>query len=138
MSTTSRTTALRELGRFFTVSARRFTEGHIAPEMFSTAIDAEWHRLLKSPEYTEFSQAHAGQVLGHVPVKGSGEIGWVSAYEAAYGKLPEVWFTREDGSVDTEALNRYQETGIVVAEWDCTPTGGDDEAAPKTREKAAA
>jgi hypothetical protein len=49
----------------------------------------------------------------------------VSAYEEAYGPLPEVWFTAADGTVNTQALKRYRETGEVWAEWDCGPVPGD-------------
>ncbi|MGW0771564.1 hypothetical protein [Streptomyces sp. NPDC002676] len=38
-----------ELAWFFKVTDRRFEEGQAAPEMFSGAVDAEWHRMLNSP-----------------------------------------------------------------------------------------
>lgn len=82
-----------ELGRFFTVSAARFKDGHATVEMFSGAIDAEWHELLDSPEFAEFCTQHADQQIGHALLKGSGEIAWVTAYEKLFGPLPEVWFT---------------------------------------------
>lgn len=129
-----------ELGRFFTVSAGRFKDGHTTVEMFSGAIDAEWHQLLDSPEYAEFSTQHAGQQIGHAPLKGLGEIAWVTAYEALFGPLPQVWFTNAAGEVDTEALDHYRTTGVVVAEWDCSPIGGGDgdDVVPEPREIAAA
>jgi hypothetical protein len=126
-----------ELGKFFKVSVRQFEAGHAAPEMFSTAIDAEWHRLLDSPEYDGFCREHAGQRIGHSPVKGVGEISWVSAYEEMFGPLPDIWFTSVDGQVDEEALARYRESGVVVAEWDCSPVPGDGgDIAPKRRKAA--
>ncbi|MER6089261.1 hypothetical protein [Streptomyces bluensis] len=127
-----------ELARFFKVSSRRFEIGHATPEMFSTAIDAEWHRLMKTPEYAEFCTEHAGRAIGHRPVKGAGEISWISTYEEMFGPLPALWFTSKHGRVDEEALARYQETGVVVAEWDCSPVPGDGgDIAPKP-EKATA
>ncbi|GAA4912713.1 hypothetical protein ACFPM3_23885 [Streptomyces coeruleoprunus] len=128
-----------ELGRFFTVTGNRFRDGDTTPlEMFSEAIDMEWHQMLQTPEYREFCVATAGMLLGHAPLSGVGEISWVGAYEEMYGSLPEIWFTNKDGQVDERALARYRETGTVVAEWDCTPTTGDgDDVVPK-RGKATA
>ncbi|MCG7523555.1 hypothetical protein MHW47_03720 [Streptomyces sp. OfavH-34-F] len=124
----------RELGRFLAVAGKRFAAGHGPAEMFSPAVDAAWHRMLGTPEYAAFSAEHAGSVLGHRAVNGFGPIGWVATYEEAYGPLPEIWFTDADGVVDRTAFARYEETGTVVAEWDCGPTTGDrDDAAPSTR-----
>ncbi|MGW2920087.1 hypothetical protein ACWDBF_19815 [Streptomyces angustmyceticus] len=122
-----------ELGKFFEVSARQFKAGDIAPEMFSTAIDAEWHRALGSPEYAEFSSRHAGRVFGHVTDYGTGRVSWIRTYEEMFGPLPEIWFTDTDGTVDQEAADRYRATGEVWAEWNCSPTPGDPETAPKRR-----
>ncbi|MGP8301657.1 hypothetical protein ACTPOK_27800 [Streptomyces inhibens] len=120
-----------ELGKFFEVSAREFEAGHAAPEMFSTAIDAAWHRLLGSPEYAEFSTRHAGQVFGHVSSYGTGRVSWVCTYEEMFGPLPGIWFTDADGTIDEEAAARYRETGEVWAEWNCSPAPGDPETTPK-------
>lgn len=39
--------------------------------------------------------------------------------------------------MDEQAVARYRETGIVVAEWDCPLTGGDgDDVAPGRPETA--
>ncbi|MFF7705678.1 hypothetical protein [Streptomyces lydicus] len=39
--------------------------------------------------------------------------------------------------MDQDALARYRETGTVVAEWDCSPTGGEgDDVAPDRPETA--
>ncbi|MFB7631731.1 hypothetical protein ACFC0M_12380 [Streptomyces sp. NPDC056149] len=121
-----------ELGRFLTVTARQFDAGRSAPEMFSPAIDAEWHRLLNSPDYQEFCTEHAGRPIGHTANVGTGEISWVRAYEELFGPLPEIWFTDQNGRLDHEGLAHYRETGTVVAEWDCSPVPGDggDVAAP--------
>lgn len=114
-----------ELGRFFRISARRFESGHTAPEMFSTAIDREWHRLMETSGYAGFCVEHVGRTIGHRPLKGVGEISWMPMYEEMFGPLPALWFTDGDGRVDREALTRYRETGVVVAEWDCSPVPGD-------------
>jgi len=118
------TPARTELGRFFEVSARQFATEQPLPEMFSAAVDAEWHRFLNDPEYAEFCGRHAGQLVGHVEAKGVGRISWVGAYEEMFGPLPEVWFTDADGVLDAQALARYRDTGEVRAEWDCTPLPG--------------
>ncbi|MFD0407444.1 hypothetical protein [Kitasatospora sp. NPDC127116] len=123
---------LNELGRFFTIAARRIDAGQAAPEMFSAAVDSAWHRLVNDPAAHEaFALRHAGRRLVHVESAGSGFVSWVGAYEEAYGPLPEIWFADADGLVDTEALARYRETGEVRAEWNCSPEPGDgDDLAP--------
>ncbi|MEU5921557.1 hypothetical protein [Streptomyces sp. NPDC047141] len=132
MSTT--TIERRELGRFLAVAGKRFADGKGPAEMFSRAVDAAWHQMLGTPEYAAFSTEHSGTVLGHREMNGSGPIDWVTAYEEAYGPLPEIWFTDADGVLDEGALAQYKETGKVVAEWDCGPTTGDgDDAAPGSR-----
>ncbi|MGW1886556.1 hypothetical protein [Streptomyces sp. NPDC001970] len=139
MSTTL-TPQRTELGRFFAITGDRFRCGdERPPEMFSGAIDAEWHQMLKTPEeYAKFCMTAAGMPLRHAPLKGVGEISWVRAYEEMFGPLPEIWFTAEDDQINQEALNRYRETGTVVAEWDCGPTTGDgDDVVPKPRETVA-
>ncbi|GHJ38144.1 hypothetical protein Sm713_37530 [Streptomyces sp. TS71-3] len=118
---------------------RRFEEGHAPPEMFSGAVDAEWHQMMNTAEYATFCTEQAGALIGHAECKGQGPISWVSAYEEMFGPLPELWFTDADGNVNTAALSLYRETGIAIAEWDCTPIGGDgdgDEVVPKTHEAA--
>ncbi|MFE7578658.1 hypothetical protein ACFU5Z_28340 [Streptomyces sp. NPDC057521] len=119
---------LEELGKFFTVAARRFDAGQPAPEMFSTAIDAAWHRLAQDPRaHSAFTAEHAGRELAHSEASGCGPIAWVDTYEEAYGPLPDVWFTAADGSLDTAGLAAYRETGRVVAEWNCSPAPSDGE-----------
>ncbi|MER7674919.1 hypothetical protein ABTY61_41595 [Kitasatospora sp. NPDC096128] len=118
---------LDELGKFFAITARRIDAGQTAPEMFSAAIDAAWHGLVADPAaHDAFALRHAGRKLAHVESAGTGHIAWVSAYEEAYGPLPEIWFTDAHGTVNTEALARYRDTGEVLAEWDCSPAGGGD------------
>ncbi|MEU4116335.1 hypothetical protein AB0F71_17780 [Kitasatospora sp. NPDC028055] len=131
-SPTPPTTELAELGKFFAIAGRLLDSGQAAPQMFSSTIDAVWHRLLENPEdHAAFTAHHAGRALRHLPVKGRGVIPWVTAYEEAYGPLPQVWFTNTAGTVDVEALARYRETGQVWAEWDCSPAPGDDDAVPE-------
>ncbi|MFF1904223.1 MULTISPECIES: hypothetical protein [unclassified Kitasatospora] len=126
MSTTIESSPeLVELGRFFRIAGQRFDAGQTAPEMFSLAIDATWHVLAQNTQaHREFTIAHAGQELSHIAWAGHGHIAWVKAYEEAYGPLPEIWFTNADGTLNTEALAQYRETGTVVAEWDCGPKPG--------------
>ncbi|MFI9242764.1 hypothetical protein ACIGXF_09240 [Streptomyces sp. NPDC053086] len=63
-----------ELGRFFAVAAERLAAGHTVVEMFSSAVDAEWHRFLDDPEYAAFCTDHARGVLGHAAAAGAGGI----------------------------------------------------------------
>lgn len=124
-------TPTTELRRFLTITGQRLASGQSAPEMFSPAVDAAWHEMLGTPRYEALCQETAGRPIGHFASNGHGPIAWVAAYEAAYGPLPQVWFTDADGNVDQEAVARYRATGTVVAEWDCSPTGGDgDDLAP--------
>ncbi|WP_234322953.1 hypothetical protein [Streptomyces sp. NRRL S-350] len=119
-------TELDELGKFFTITARRLDAGEAAPEMFSAAIDTAWHQLATDPAaHGTFAVQYANRKLVHVESAGAGFISWVSAYEEVYGPLPETWFTDAAGSVDTESLARYRETGEVWAEWNCSPAPGD-------------
>lgn len=132
-------TATTELRRFLTITGQRFTTGQSAPEMFSPAVDKVWHDLLGTPAYAALCLETAGQPIRHVANNGHGRIAWVAAYEEAYGPLPEIWFTNNDGTVDQDAVARYRETGTVVAEWDCGPAGGDgdgDDVAPDQAETA--
>ncbi len=122
MSTMSTMTAVRaELGRFLALAGYRFNSGESAPEMFSGAIDAEWHELAGTAEFAEFSIEHAGAVARHVEGRGEGYATWVTAYEEQYGPLPKLWFTNENGEVDEAAFAAYQETGKVWASWKCGP-----------------
>ncbi|MFE2723258.1 hypothetical protein [Kitasatospora sp. NPDC059327] len=120
------TTELAELGRFFLITGRRLAAGSTAPEMFSDAIDSAWHSLIDdATAHEEFTIAHAGRALIHVEGRGEGLVSWVSAYEDAYGPLPEIWFTDASGAVNSESLAHYRSTGEVRASWNCSP-----EAAP--------
>ncbi|MEV6976230.1 hypothetical protein [Kitasatospora sp. NPDC093806] len=125
--------ALEELGNFFEIAARRFDAGQAAPEMFSGAVDAAWHRLAEDPAaHDAFSVARTGRRLLHVEDPGEGVVSWVGAYEEAYGPLPEVWFTNADGTVNSSSLRGYWDSGEVRAEWNCSPVPGDGDLTPET------
>ncbi|MES4908221.1 MULTISPECIES: hypothetical protein [unclassified Streptomyces] len=118
---------LDELGNFFTLYAERQARGddRVMP-MFSARIDAAWHQLNTDPAaLAAFCDRHAGLPVGHAPLKGSGRVGWVEEYAARFGTLPAVWFTDVSGQVDTDLLGRYERTGIVITDWDCSPVPGD-------------
>ncbi|MER7790917.1 hypothetical protein [Streptomyces sp. NPDC097640] len=118
---------LDELGKFFTLYAERQARGddRVMP-MFSARIDAAWHRLNTHPAaLAAFSERHAGMPVGHAPLKGSGRVNWIEEYAARFGTLPAVWFADASGWVDTDALGRYERTGTVVTNWDCSPVPGD-------------
>ncbi|MCY9784142.1 hypothetical protein KIK06_09575 [Nocardiopsis sp. EMB25] len=115
--------ARTELARFFTIAET----AERAPEMFSAYIDAEWHRLLGTPEYETLCRQAVGHGVGHRPDAGSGTPSWIAAYHERFGRLPAVWFAAADGSVDT-ALRRDYLNGVpFVTAWDCTPTTNDED-----------
>jgi hypothetical protein len=138
-TTTTRTTAthgapagepLTELARYFAlVGAAAASGADTWLPMFSGAVDAAWHRLtLDSAALADFCTLHAGVQVGHQPARGHGRIAWVEEYERRFGTpLPHIWFTRADGTVDAEALEQYERTGIVVTGWDCAPAPTDPE-----------
>lgn len=114
---------LTELGRYFALVGTAGVSGSETwLPMFSPAVDAAWHRLTGDPvALADFCDRHAGVQIGHRPARGHGQIAWVEAYEERFGALPRIWFTRADGTVDVDALERYERTGIVVTDWDCGP-----------------
>lgn len=119
--------ALTELGRFLTLVGGAAVRGADTwLPMFSPAVDGAWHLLQDTPErHDSFCREHAGRPVRHLPARGHGAIAWVAAYEAAYGPLPQVWFTDADGTVNERLWSAYQRTGTVVTDWDCGPEPGD-------------
>ncbi|MFD8144875.1 hypothetical protein [Streptomyces sp. NPDC059708] len=114
-------TATTELGRFLTLAGLRHRAGEPAPEMFSGAVDAAWHQALEDEGYPTLCAGTAGELVNHAESGGHGPIIWISAYEAAYGPLPDIWFTDADGHLDAALLTLYRETGTVTASWNCGP-----------------
>jgi hypothetical protein len=57
-------TATTELRRFLTITGQRLANGQSAPEMFSPAVDAAWHKMLGTPQYANLCQETAGQPIG--------------------------------------------------------------------------
>src|SRR6266498_2708489 len=43
-----------------------------APGMFSAYIDAEWHRLAETADYTDFCMTTVGHHVTHAPINGQG------------------------------------------------------------------
>ncbi|MFE9060166.1 hypothetical protein [Streptomyces violaceusniger] len=132
-------TELDELGKFLTLYAERQSRGddRVMP-MFSARIDAAWHHLAAdSGAIAAFCLRYAGIPIGHAPVKGAGRVDWVDEYTVRFGALPPVWFADASGRIDRDTLSRYEHTGIVVTDWDCSPVPsggeGDDEVATPTR-----
>ncbi|MGW5695208.1 hypothetical protein ACWEWX_30975 [Streptomyces asiaticus] len=130
---------LDELGKFFALYAERQSRGddRVMP-MFSACIDAAWHHLATdSAALASFCHRYAGIRVGHRPVKGAGRVDWIDEYTARFGALPAVWFSDASGRIDTDTLSRYERTGTVVTDWDCSPVpsggDGDDEVATPTR-----
>ena len=110
--------ARTELAKIFKLAA----QGHPV-EMFSTAIDDVWHDMLMDRQaYEAFSLQESGAIIGHATTSGEGLISFIKAYEAAYGKLPEIWFTQRNGTYDSARYKQYLNSGVVRAQWDCTPT----------------
>lgn len=116
--------ALAELGKFF-AAAQKYTARTGKPAFMPVCVvDEAWHDLLNRPdEYLAFCNEvlGEGQAIGHVSIKGSGPVEWVSDYEETFGKLPAIWVLRAGGEQNAQAYERYGETGILHASWDCTP-----------------
>ena len=116
--------ALAELGKFF-AAARKYTERTGKPAFMPVCVvDEAWHDLLNRPdEYLAFCNEVLGgdRAIGHVPIKGYGPVEWVSDYEKTFGKLPAIWVLKADGKQDVQTYQRYNNTGILYASWDCTP-----------------
>ncbi|WP_448330769.1 hypothetical protein [Streptomyces sp. DSM 41534] len=134
---------LDELGKFFALYAERRSRGdnRVMP-MFSARVDAAWHHLATDPaDLASFCHRFAGTPIGHAPVKGAGRVDWIDEYTDRFGALPAVWFADASGKIDAEILSRYERTGTVVTNWDCSPVPsggeGDDEVATPTRTAAA-
>ena len=89
-------------------------------QMFSTAIDAVWHELLKDREgYKKFSIDACGHVVGHIEENGAGAVSFLEAYEKKFGQLPDVWFTDSEGKIDYALRRKYTAYGVIEANWDC-------------------
>jgi hypothetical protein len=112
-----------ELAKFFAI-AKELTDEPLG--MFSKCIDAQWHRLAETADYSRFCMQAAGQPITHAPINGEGEVTWLPAYHERFGALTPAWFADEDGSVDSSAYGAYLDTQTVRASWNCQPTGGDD------------
>ncbi|MFD0268763.1 hypothetical protein ACFVGY_19660 [Streptomyces sp. NPDC127106] len=114
-------TTTTELRRFLTITGQRLKAGRPMPEMFSPAVDAAWHDMHGTTDYKVLCQETAGQPIRHVANIGHGPIAWVTAYEAAYGPLPDIWFTNADGTVDELALSWPWPATARPAPW--SPSG---------------
>jgi len=115
--------AREELAKFFAIAMHLRDE---TPGMFSTYIDAEWHRLAETDDYDQFCMQAAGRPVTHAPINGEGEVTWLPAYHEKFGALAPAWFANENGEVDSSAYGEYLDTHTVRASWNCQPTGGDD------------
>ncbi|MFD3760809.1 hypothetical protein [Streptomyces sp. NPDC058622] len=83
------------------------------------------HKTASRQPAVERQKAPGAAPIRHVANNGHGPIAWVTAYEEAYGPLPETWFTDANGTVDQSAIARFPEIGTVVAEWGCGSTDDD-------------
>ena len=119
LTTSQMVDARKELAKFFTLT--KHVEDSSELKMFSAAVDEAWHQLIENAdEYKAFCLETAGVVLGHSPSDGAGVVEWVATYEDLYGELPEIWFTRTDGTVENDLLREYRSGGTIVASWNCT------------------
>lgn len=110
--------ATQELKKFFQLVNMIDVEKY---KMFSGAVDAVWHELLKDPDAYAAFREEAGVVenIGHMPGSGFGVIQWIQDYHQRYGKLTPIWFTDASGVLDEKSYNAYLSTDVVVAAWDC-------------------
>ncbi|MEF8727522.1 MAG: hypothetical protein V5B34_04845 [Accumulibacter sp.] len=114
------TAAKQELHKFFSLIPDVTDLGSM--KMPSCVVDDEWHELMRNEQdYILFCSESAGSYIGHAPGNGQSEIEWVGAYEKRYGKLPHIWFTQKNGFFDENGYQKYQDTGVMIASWDCGP-----------------
>jgi hypothetical protein len=85
----------RELRRFLTIA--RHCDVPLA--MISLRIDALWHEFVNhTVTYRSYCQQFAGRLLDHMPrsdwfpIADRAISDFVTRYEAAYGRLPDLWF----------------------------------------------
>lgn len=112
----------RELERFLAVAQTHQHETGKQAFMPACPVDTEWHRRLEQPkEYMVFCHNAVGPDIRHEPAQGEGEIDWTGTYEKLYGPLPEIWFRNTNGILDRTRRQKYLDTGVFYASWDCTP-----------------
>jgi hypothetical protein len=110
-----------ELARFLQI----FRDNPCPLEMWSSAVDNEWHQLLKDgDEYNMFCMQQVGKYVGHSEGQGfSGisSISWIQEYEKKFGELGLIWFHDQVGQIDLNLCEEYLWTGEVYASWNCHP-----------------
>jgi hypothetical protein len=122
LQTVEQSSAQRELERFFVVAEAYRRETGKQAFMPACPVDTEWHNLLEQPrEYQTFCRNAVGHDIRHEPARGEGEIGWTGTYERLFGQLPDVWFRDTRGILDKARRQKYLDTGVFYASWDCTP-----------------
>ncbi len=85
-------------------------------------VDTEWHHQIKQPkQYRALCRRVVGCEVRHEPAKGKGRINWSKTYEKLFGQLPAVWFRDTNRILDQARRQKYLQTGIFEASWDCTP-----------------
>jgi len=120
--TVDRNTSSKELERFLMVAEAYRHESGRRAFMPACPVDTEWHRILKQPDdYRKFCHAAVARDVLHEPSQGEGEIGWLGTYERLYGRLPEIWFRSTDGILDMSRRQKYLDTGVFYASWECNP-----------------
>jgi hypothetical protein len=114
-----------ELARFLQI----YKENPCPLEMWSPAVDNEWHRLIKKgDEYKTFCMGEVGEYVSHSEGRGfSGisSISWIQQYEKKFGELGLIWFQDQAGRTDVNLCEEYLWTGEVYASWDCHPVHPD-------------
>jgi hypothetical protein len=119
--------AMRELGRYFQVAEAHHAATGGVSRMPACLVDQAWHELLNDALALQVvieGSLGEGATVDHVPASGYGVIEWVGLYEEMFGELPVIWFTAADGTVDTQALERYLAGGPVILKWDCGDRDG--------------
>lgn len=118
----NKSSASRELERFLIMAEVYRSETGRQAFMPACPVDTAWHRLLEQPEqYKLFCHNMVGRDILHEPAKGEGEIQWTETYEKLYGPLPATWFRNTKGILNISQRQKYLETGIFYAAWDCVP-----------------
>lgn len=112
----------QELMRFF-IAGRAYQKETGKPALMPICVvDEVWHLLLNDEaRYTNLTSSFLEANVEHLPIKGFGEINWVTNYEGMFGKLSKEWFTSANGTFDELAYSEYLKKGKLYAAWECSP-----------------
>lgn len=112
----------QELIRFF-IAGRVYQKDTGKPALMPICVvDHAWHLLLNDEvRYANLTSSYLEASIEHLPIKGYGEINWVTNYEFMFGQLSKEWFTSVNGTLNEIAYGEYLKKGKLYAAWECSP-----------------